>query len=366
VRALLIDEGRDRASLVAARELIAAGWSVGTAAPIPSLASRARGVEAFHLLPGLEGDGAEFATAAVAAMADGAYEVVFPAWEDAVLVLAERREELAGVLPFAGREVLLRSTDKGEVTRIATEVGLDVPRTVVADPAALAAWEGPLVLKPASHFCSAERFPDAAAAAPRAAEIAAAGVTPLAQELVAGELMAFAAVADRDGKLVSVSQQRAEHVWPTEVGVTARGVTIPIDPVLRERVAALIERLGWFGLFQIQFLVVGDRACLIDFNGRWYGSMALAIKAGADHPATWAGLALGLPVSPSEARPGVRYQWLTRDLRASLHSERPARELVRALALTPRAAHSLWSSSEPGLAPRFFLEQTGRALRRRL
>ncbi len=365
VRALLIDEGINRSCLTAASALLAAGWEVGCAAPVPSLVSRLRGVRSWHELALPSDDGSAFVGRVAEIMCAGGYDVVFPASEEAIMCLSAGRGQLPGAFPFAAHVVLERSLDKHAVGAPAAEVGLGTPRTVIATAEELARWEAPLVLKPATHSVGAEHFASGRAAIAPAQDIERAGVVPLAQECVVGVLMAFAAVADRDGRLVSVSQQRAEHVWPTAAGVTARGVSVPVDPELRDKVAALIARLGWFGLFQLQFLV-DDQPRLIDFNGRWYGSMALALRAGVNHPDTWGRLALDAPIEPAVARPGVRYQWFTRDVRASVHAEHPVRELARAAVLAPQAAHSVWSPRQPLLAPRFLAEQAIRTVRRRL
>jgi hypothetical protein len=105
---------------------------------------------------------------------------------------------------------------------------------------------------------------------------------------------------------------------------------------------------------------------LIDFNPRFNGTLPLAVRAGANHPDTWARLVTGRPVVPSEGRPGARYQWFSRDLRASLADPHPVRETARCIAIWPLAAHTLWSWREPALAPIFLLEQTRRAAGRRI
>jgi hypothetical protein len=72
-----------------------------------------------------------------------------------------------------------------------------------------------------------------------------------------------------------------------------------------------------------------------------------------------------MPVPQMSQRDGIRYQWLTRDLRASAMSGHPT-QLARALACAPRAAHSLYAPSEPLLAPRFLAGQLRRSIARRL
>ena len=370
MKALILEESDDRASLVAARALQAAGWTVGAASPRSGLATRSRAVAQFHRIAHTD-DGTElFLERMLAALDAGGYDVVFPSWDAATKVLSAHRRRLPAIFPFADHDVVTRALDKVAIAACANAVGIAAPNAVLATPDALAAWQGPLVIKPASHIpmrIVPRRFSDPSLAAPWAAQIRARGGIPVAQEIIGGRLMALGIVVDRDGEPVTVSLQIANHVWPTDAGVTARGVTVEIDAELLERTTALLRSLGWFGLAQLQFLVPDDGVPrLIDFNGRFYGSMALAIRAGANHPVAWARLALDLPTVRRDARPGVRYQWLSRDLRASLRDPQPIRELRHAVSLAPRAAHSLWSPHEPLLAPRFLARQAARKGRRRI
>lgn len=51
----------------------------------------------------------------------------------------------------------------------------------------------------------------------------------------------------------------------------------PLDPALVDRAEALLRRIRWDGLVELQFLTGSDGIPhLIDLNGRFYGSLALA------------------------------------------------------------------------------------------
>jgi predicted ATP-grasp superfamily ATP-dependent carboligase len=131
-----------------------------------------------------------------------------------------------------------------------------------------------------------------------------------------------------------------------------RAETVTIDRVLEEKVTALLTDLAWFGIAQVQFQQPPrGEPVLIDLNGRFYGSMALAIAAGVDLPAMWADLALGRPVQPVPAKIGVRYHSLEPDLR---------RRSMGSLPYAVGAAHGLWDLSDPRPA----LEHAGRLVRR--
>jgi len=189
----------------------------------------------------------------------------------------------------------------------------------------------------------------------RCHEIMQAGGSPILQSRIPGTLVAVVVVADQRARLLAVVQQEAERIWPPEAGTSARARTVPLDKSLVGSVATLVAELGWTGLAQLQFIRGPDgRARLTDFNGRFYGSMALALGAGVNLPAIWAGMATdGHAASPVEGRPGVRFHWLEGDMRRALVERRGG--LFKDLATTIRYGHgacpSIWSLEDawPGI-----------------
>lgn len=363
-----MDKGRDRASVAGARALAAAGWTVGVASAPPSLAARSSAIAAWHRLVHSDEDDA-FVDAVEQVVREHGYETVLPGWERAVVALSSRRERLSFPLGYGRHEGILQATDKWRLGPLAYAAGLAVPRTVLATAESLDQFEGVLVVKPASQYVvrvAAAAFGDRQKALEHVRRIEREGGQAIAQEWLEGRLNAVSLVAGPDG-IVSIAQEVAEHVWPRPIGVTARGRTVPVDPALRTVIERLLQALEWRGLAQLQFLIPGDgQPRLIDFNPRFYGSLPLAVRAGANHPDIWARLATGRPFTPAEGRPGARYQWFSRDLRASLADPDPLRETARCFTLWPLAAHTLWSWGEPALAPMFLLEQTRRAAHRQI
>jgi hypothetical protein len=283
--------------------------------------------------------------------------------------VSRHRETLPFPVGYGPHDGVMCAMDKARMTLVAQECGLAVPRTASPADYGRDPFPGPAIVKPALQTEVAEKaeaFADPRRAIAHASSLERAGGRAIVQEQVEGRLIALTLVAGPRG-IVSVAQQLAEKVWPHPAGVTARGVTVPVDRELLEAVERLLARLQWEGMAQLQFLQVADgRRLLIDLNPRFYGSLALAVRAGANHPDVWGRLITGRDVARVEARPGVRYQWFSRDLRASLASPRPVLETARCVRVGATAAHSLWSWSEPALAPRFLASQLARKLPRRL
>lgn len=375
MRALLLDAGDGQAAISAARALDAAGWEVGIGAPGPTPLRRSRAVQWSHQVP-WPATGAEGALAAVdAAVRLRGYAVVLPCGDDWVALLDGSGDgaDRAWRSPYRMPGTARRCLDKLEVARAATAVGLRTPHTVAADAAAIAAWQGPVVVKARSHWLPDDDDPrhrlearllqDPADARPFAAAAAAAGGEAVLQEPVRGDLGGVVGLV-HDGRFVRVAQQRADLVWPQPTGVTARATTCPLDADLVERAAALVGELGHEGLVQVEVLHPhdGSNPLVIDINPRCYGSLALAEAAGLGLTAAWARWAVtGERPTPRAAAVATRYVWTEGALRAT-RATRSA-PLARVLRDAATATHPTWDVRDPVPALTLAGRLAGRAVR---
>ncbi len=318
-----------------------------------------------HRIEEAETDEDRFIGDIAAAVKAGGYEVVFCNYDVGLLILSRRRAEIApAIVPYAEHEVVQRSFDKLAFTHAAEASGLGVPLTREADDASLASWPGAVVVKARIHAPTryeTRRFDNAEQATPFVEELRARGAQPLLQECVTGQLGAVVVVVDRSGQVVAEVQQRCDRSWPAGAGVTARARTITRDVELSARVGELVRRLDWFGLAEVEYLL-DDRGVprFTDFNGRFYGGIALANRAGVNVAGAWARLAIGMTPSPvSPQRNGARFQWLNRDLAASRHAE-GLRGMATALSLAPRSAHSMVARGDLSPLLRFYVPELKR------
>ncbi|HUZ83292.1 MAG TPA: ATP-grasp domain-containing protein [Mycobacteriales bacterium] len=374
--ALIIEDGTNSALLPAARALARAGWTVDVAGPARNPRLRgSRAVRGWHRLPPPEGDLDAFLTATADLVRTKGYQVVFPGDDIEVLALSAGRDRLPAVVPYAAHDTVLQAVDKLEFTRAAQAAGLAVPRTDEATPATLASVPLPVVVKARLHWTlgvdapdrhlSVEICSDRAAARARAAAIRSAGGTPILQERLDGEQGALTLVLDRAGTAVATVQQRLLRASLRQTSVRAE--TVPPEPELVDGCVRMLRDLGWFGLANIQFLRDPDGACrFIDLNARFYGSIALAIAAGANLPALWAGLAVGETPTPVVGRPGVRFHGFENDVFLAVTSAHPARAVAGAVGYAMGAAHSTWRVDDPVPALLRAGTLSGRALRRLL
>jgi predicted ATP-grasp superfamily ATP-dependent carboligase len=166
------------------------------------------------------------------------------------------------------------------------------------------------------------------------------------QPFAAGTMRAVCGVV-ADGRLLAAVHQRYVRIWPPGCGTASAAVTTDPDLDLEARLPRLLE--GHEGVFQVQ--LIGDQ--VIDVNPRVYGSLPLAVAAGANLPA----IACAAAAGPRDGdvvrgRPGVRYRWLEGDVRRILHDRRTRTaswaETVRALVPHRGTAHSVESLRDPG------------------
>jgi hypothetical protein len=176
------------------------------------------------------------------------------------------------------------------------------------------------------------------------------GIPCLIERTVEGEILSFAGVF-AEGRLLATAVSRYLRTWYPDGGNVCFSETIEAEPSLTERVVALLGILGWEGIFELELIERSNRSyAAIDLNPRLYGSVALAIAAGANVPAIWSQWLLGRAPRPAVARPGVRYRWEDADLRHALKLARGGQRGKAVAILRPRrgTTHPYFAPNDPG------------------
>ncbi|MFZ0042165.1 MAG: hypothetical protein WAK93_12725, partial [Solirubrobacteraceae bacterium] len=164
-----------------------------------------------------------------------------------------------------------------------------------------------------------------------------------------GIMMSFAGVATEEGLVASVVCRYA-RTYPPRAGQASFLETVQPTPWLSERVGALVQAMGWRGLFQLQLIESEAGVPMpIDFNPRLYGSMSVARAAGAPMTALWCKWVLGARPSPVTARPGIHYRMEDADARHILGLARSGDYRGAALAAAPcrHTAHAYFELRDP-------------------
>jgi hypothetical protein len=136
----------------------------------------------------------------------------------------------------------------------------------------------------------------------------------------------------QNGKMVSLFGHRRIREKPPSGGVSVLRESVPVSPQARASTAKLLDHLKWHGVAMVEFKM-DDRdglPKLMEINGRFWGSLQLAIDAGVDFPGILLRIAQGETVEPVFSyKEGVKTRWLWGDVdslmmllvkrRASLH-----------------------------------------------
>lgn len=325
---VLVTDGEQRSALAVVRSLGRAGHRVIVASSRPrSLAGGSRYAARELLVPDPLADPARFTAAVAEAVRLEQVSAVLPVAEPSVLALLERREQLAPArLPYGDLEDFRRIADKALLLQLAPELGIQVPgQTELSAPGALGrpaleALAFPVVLKPARSVGGAgetrgkfgvSHAQDVNELERRIAAYPAAAYPLLLQQRVVGPGIGIFLLV-WDGRTVATFAHRRLREKPPSGGVSVYRESIPADPALVARSRELLDRFRWQGVAMIEYKVdaVTGTPYLMEINGRFWGSLQLAVDAGVDFPRLLLELMSGgMPAPVTDYRAGVRSRW---------------------------------------------------------
>jgi predicted ATP-grasp superfamily ATP-dependent carboligase len=329
-RVLVTDAGRSSAIAIM-RSLGRRGWHVVAAdADRGSTGFRSRyvGERLCHPDPAVDPAGA--AEAILEAAGRSRIDLIVPVTDELVLPLAAARDRLpAGcVLAAADDDGLAATGDKATTLDLARRLGVATPPTAVVRTTdeALEAAPGlgwPVVVKPAvSRLRTAggiDRFTVAYANDPDelAARMEEVGgrTAVLLQRYVTGDGHGVELLMAGGRPLAAFQHHRLREV-PITGGASSFRESVPLDPGLLDASVRLLAELSWTGLAMVEFRVGPDGPSLMEVNGRIWGSLPLAVKAGMDFPARMADLYLDGP--PPEGPVDTDYRIGVRSRNVSL------------------------------------------------
>lgn len=350
---MLITDAQERASLAAGRCLASRGYHVtyvASARPAPAFWSRSATRRDTHLAPDPRESPEAFVDALGTILASDPHCAVLAGGDASLRAISQLRARIATRVDVAlpAPAVVDACQSKPALHEAARVSGLGVPETIEcrdADEALRAAADFglPIVVKPLSSVLA-----QGAAMRQRSSIVVgdtetlvrfsdACGGHCLVQRRITGSVYSFFGVV-ADGRLLAAGLARYLRTWPPAGGNVASAVTVEVPAGLLSCVERLVATLGWDGIFELELLRDADgRFLAIDLNPRLYGSLALAVAAGAPLPALWCDRLLGtVPDELVVARPGFAYRWEDAELRHLLWQVRHGHPAAAAAVLRPR------------------------------
>mgnify|MGYP000424569071 CR=1 FL=1 len=253
------------------------------------------------------------------------YDVVLPMNDYTTVGLCLRRGALAGgvatVLP--DYETLDITRDKQRTLAVASELGLDVPKSIAPsdEDELLKAGDSagyPCVLKlrrgAGAVGCRVVRSREELVAAwrrpRRRSDLVFDHDHLLVQEFVAGPTHDACVLFCRGEPRAVLTQKR---LWThPSIGGVGTIVESTREPQLADLACRLFRALRWHGPAQAEFKVDPEsgRVCLIEVNGRFWGTVGAAVQAGMNFPLLVSRMALNGDVDPaSDYSVGQRYRY---------------------------------------------------------
>lgn len=347
---ILVTDGEQRSALAVVRALGRRGHQVHVASHEKRpLAGASRHAAGTWQVPDPLADPSGYVAAIDELVTRLAPGIILPITEAALRALLPERDRWPEVtIPWPGADRFAAISDKATVLRAAGELGLVVPKqwevTTPTDPLpTLDPGEYPVVVKPHASVgrgstikLGVAHAEDAGALHLALRQLPAAAWPVLVQERVVGDGLGVFLLR-WEGRTVAAFAHRRIREKPPSGGVSVCAESVALDPALRRQAERLLDRFDWNGVAMVEFKE--DRATgtpvLMEVNGRFWGSLQLAVDAGVDFPSLLVACACGSPPSePPTWRTGVRTRWWWGDLDHLVARIRHSRQ---ALHLPPEA-----------------------------
>jgi len=323
---VVVTDGEQRSALAVVRSLGRAGYRVHVCSVRrKSIAAASRYCVTSHALADPMRDPPTFLSGLERVVREVGAEVLLPISEAALLAALPNRASLGCIIPFPDARSFERICDKRQVLSEASGVGIAVPDQIELATAGGAAGMKshppfPVVIKssrsvagePGKKLRIAVAYADTEQALKHELERIPAGAYPLlVQQRIRGPGFGISVLL-WNGKLIAAFGHRRIREKPPSGGVSVVSESIPVDDDLLTRSLGLLRAFGWNGVAMIEYKrsAEGGIPYLMEINGRFWGSMQLAIDSGVDFPRLLVDAALGGRVTPVTAYDtGVRLRW---------------------------------------------------------
>ena len=331
---VLVTDGDQRAALAVTRSLGRQGLRVIVGAESArSLAGASKYCIQTLQYPSPLADPSGFVSALVAAVSQFDVHAIMPITDTTTRALAAERARFhpsltAGIPSLEAYELV---SDKCQLMQLAAELDIPVPHSVFVPDGNVAAvlekvHSYPVVVKPGRsvfqenggwittgvHFVS---NPDQLRELYRR--------TPyllypsLVQQRIEGEGQGVFGYFEH-GTPCALFAHRRIREKPPAGGVSVFRESIPLPKPMTEYAVRLLEHVKWHGVAMVEFKIdrTSNIPVLMEINGRFWGSLQLAIDAGLDFPYLLHRAYNGLPVVVSDQvyRVGTKSRWFLGDV----------------------------------------------------
>jgi predicted ATP-grasp superfamily ATP-dependent carboligase len=292
----------------------------------PSIAGASRFSQAEHLVPDALVRPEGFRRTVARLLHAERIDTLIPVSEAAIIsLLPHRRDWPAVMLPFPSLDSFRRISDKAAVHQAAREVGISTPRQEVLTEPGVAHRINPdlfpVVIKPSRSVIEGDggrlRKTGVTYAADqeeldrRLQETDPSAFPLLLQQRIVGPGIGIFLLL-WNGEVHAQFAHRRLREKPPSGGVSVYRESVAADPALVEKSRRLLCAHAWRGVAMIEYKMdaASGTPYLMEVNGRFWGSLQLAIDAGVDFPNRLLEAATDQPNRPQPlTRAGIRSRW---------------------------------------------------------
>jgi len=301
---VLVTDGENRSALAVTRSLGRRGYNIFvTGLEARNISACSKFCKGNFETPSPLKEGKKYSDKILDIVTREKIDIIFPLTEQSIYHLNCVRDQLPRevILACPSQEKIDAVSNKYRLFKLAENVGVPIPETVYVDGIedftikVSRISNFPAVVKPAYSKIPAgnEVISTSVMYASNLNELRALYETKpelcypsMIQEQIVGEGTGLFTLFDTDRHLVLFSHRRLLEKPPSGgVGVITQSV--PLDPVMVRSAEKLLSAVGWKGVAMVEFKrdVRDRRAKLMEINGRFWGSLQLAISSGVDFPA---------------------------------------------------------------------------------
>lgn len=249
--------------------------------------------------------------------------IVFPVSDIHLMPIAGNWERVSSLVKIGSAQVnsLEIAWDKWQTLEMAAAIGVPTPDSWCAESGlALGSWAStqryPIVIKPRRSLVTKGdtlvntggiqfvfSFDELQA---KVREIE----DPICQAVVRGTGCGFFALCKKGEVIIKFAHRRLHEVRATG-GPSSLRMGIH-DEMLETVGSRLLQSLEWDGVAMVEFKrsETDDQLYLMEVNGRFWGSLPLALLSGVDFPWLYYQLLIGKPIPPQEPYPpGIVSRW---------------------------------------------------------
>jgi predicted ATP-grasp superfamily ATP-dependent carboligase len=266
-------------------------------------------------------------------IAAGSYfDMLLPAGDCALIPLSENREKIPPYIkfPFASKEAIRTTFKKTLTLKLAMANDIPIPQTffvnsmrdlkrssekmsypAVIKPSQSWVWDGDIA---SHHRACYVNTPQSLLFVYK--QMHAYSPFPIVQEYIPG-ITYSVGVLYNHSKLRAICCIKQHRTIPVLGGWATFRETVKLDPKMRDYTLRLMRALNWHGVAEVEFRVDSRDFTpkLMEINGRFWGSVELAITSGIDFPYLLYRLEVDGDVNPVFSyRAGIKRRWLQGDL----------------------------------------------------